>query len=54
MLYFHIKTDYANYHAMIQPYYDGKNHYMDKVFLGSKKKCMVMSIYLDSDILSES
>ena len=48
-MYFHITTDYSNYYAMIQPYYDGKHHYMDKVFLGSKKKCMVMSIYLDSD-----
>ena len=51
MEYYKINTSYANYYIMIKPYFDGKEHYMDKVFLGSKKKCMVISIHFDSDEL---
>ena len=44
--YFTIKTSYAHYHAVIVHQYSGS---MDKVYIGSKKRCVLFSIYLDGD-----
>ena len=48
--YFKIKTSFANYYLQVQHYVDDEDfNYMDKIILGSKTKCMVMSVYLDGD-----
>ena len=43
-----IKTSYAHYYAEVYQLYDGKLNYMDKIVIGSKKKCLFFSIYFDS------
>ena len=37
-----IKTSYANYYVAILKY-------QDKIYIGSKKKCLIISVYLDGD-----
>ena len=45
-----IKTSYANYFAEVQHFYNEiDENYMDKIVIGSKRKCMFISVYLDGD-----
>ena len=41
--YFRIKTGFCNYKAMVEH----MNKYMDRVHIGNKKKCIVISVYFD-------
>jgi len=43
--YYRIKTSFANYKVMVEHQYEN----MDRVHIGNKKKCIVMSVYFDDN-----
>ena len=44
--YYRIKTSFTNNKVMIEHQYED----MDKVHIGNKKKCIVMSVYFDDNL----